>query len=97
VQQREDGQIASSLWILIVTLEAQRAPAAVNRPAGGEDAVRALWLLVQKGFPGEVYKICSGTGHKIERVLEILVNMTTRPIPVEPDPRRLRGAVAPEV
>ena len=62
-----------------------------------EDAVRALWFLVQKGVAGEVYNICSGAGHKIETVLKMLVNMSTRPIPVEADPRRLRPVDEPAV
>ena len=56
-----------------------------------EDAVRALWLLTQKGTPGEVYNVCSGMGHKVQTVLEILLQMGTRPIPVEHDPVRVRS------
>jgi len=62
-----------------------------------EDAVRALSLLVQNGVPGEIYNICSGVGRKMVTVLQILVNMGTRPIPVEPDPRRLRPVDEPVV
>jgi len=62
-----------------------------------EDAVRALWLLVQKGVAGEIYNICSGAGHKIETVLKTLVDMSTRPIPVEPDPGHLRPVDEPAV
>lgn len=62
-----------------------------------DDAVRALWLLVKQGVPGEVYNICSGAGHKIETVLEILVDMGSRPIPTELDPNRLRPVDEPVV
>jgi GDP-4-dehydro-6-deoxy-D-mannose reductase len=62
-----------------------------------EDAVRALWLLLQRGVPGDVYNICSGTGQKIETVLEMLVSMSTRHIPIEPDPMRFRPVDEPVV
>jgi GDP-4-dehydro-6-deoxy-D-mannose reductase len=62
-----------------------------------EDAVRALWLLTQKGTPGEVYNVCSGVGHKVQTVLEILLKMGTRPIQVEHDPVRVRSVDMPNV
>jgi len=62
-----------------------------------EDAVRALWLLAEKGAPGEVYNICSGVGHKIATVLEAFLRMGTRPIPVEHDPTFLRPVEEPSV
>jgi GDP-4-dehydro-6-deoxy-D-mannose reductase len=61
------------------------------------DAVRALWLLAEKGTPGAVYNVCSGVGHSVREVLDILISLATRPIPVEPDPTRLRTADEPVV
>jgi GDP-4-dehydro-6-deoxy-D-mannose reductase len=61
------------------------------------DAVRALWLLAEKGAPGEVYNICSGVGHPVREVLGLLISLATRPIPVEPDPTRLQTADEPVV
>lgn len=55
-----------------------------------EDAVRALWLLIQKGTPGQVYNVCSGVGQKVRTVLELLLEMGSKPIPVEHDPVRVR-------
>jgi GDP-4-dehydro-6-deoxy-D-mannose reductase len=62
-----------------------------------EDAVRALWLLAEKGVPGQTYNVCSGTGHKIGKVLEAFLRMGFRPIPVEHDPALLRTADEPVV
>jgi GDP-4-dehydro-6-deoxy-D-mannose reductase len=62
-----------------------------------QDAVRGFWLLAQGGTPGEVYNVCSGVGHRIQTVLEILLSMASKPISVEHDPARLRGVDAPIV
>jgi GDP-4-dehydro-6-deoxy-D-mannose reductase len=40
------------------------------------DAVRAIWLLAERGVPGEVYNICSGKGYRIAKVLEQLISMS---------------------
>lgn len=61
------------------------------------DAVRALWILAEKGAPGEVYNVCSGVGHSVREVLKILISLATRPIPVGPDPSHLRPADEPAV
>jgi GDP-4-dehydro-6-deoxy-D-mannose reductase len=60
-----------------------------------QDAVRAFLLLTQKTQPGEVYNLCSGVGHQVGEVLDILLAMTKRPIPVEKDPSRMRPADDP--
>lgn len=61
------------------------------------DGTRALFLLAERGMPEEVYNICSGVGRPVRAVLEILLSLATRPIPVEPDPSRLRPADEPVV
>lgn len=62
-----------------------------------EDAVRALWLLVEEGTPGEAYNICSGAGQKIAVVLDTFLRMSPQPIPVEKDPALFRPADEPTV
>jgi GDP-4-dehydro-6-deoxy-D-mannose reductase len=62
-----------------------------------EDAVRALWLLAEKGVPGQTYNVCSGTGQKVGKVLEAFLRMGFRPIPVEHDPALLRTVDQPAV
>jgi len=40
------------------------------------DAVSALWLLAEKGSPGDVYNLCSGVGHRVREVLELLITLS---------------------
>ena len=54
------------------------------------DVVRAYWLAVEKGEPGEVYNIASGRSWKIREVLEMLVAQSSVEIRIEQDPARLR-------
>lgn len=54
------------------------------------DTVRAYWLAVEKGRPGEVYNIATGTGYKIREVLERLIALSDVEVRVETDPERLR-------
>ena len=59
------------------------------------DAVQALWLLAEKGIPGEVYNLCSGQGHTIAAVLERLILLSGRAIPVVRDPQKYRPLDTP--
>lgn len=55
------------------------------------DAVKALWILAQKGKTGDVYNICSGKGYKIKDVLNILLSISNKKIKVrEKAPEKLR-------
>lgn len=54
------------------------------------DTVRAYWLAVQKGTPGDVYNICTGTGITIQELLDKLLAMSTAKVKIEVDPERLR-------
>lgn len=54
------------------------------------DVVRAYWLAIEKGVPGEVYNIASGTTYKIEEMLQKLLSMSTKSITIEHDPSRMR-------
>lgn len=62
-----------------------------------QDAVRALWLLAQKGSPGEVYNLCTGRGYKVRGILELLVAMAEKPIPIRQDPQALRPVDEPVI
>jgi GDP-4-dehydro-6-deoxy-D-mannose reductase len=55
-----------------------------------KDAVKALWLLYEKGKPGEVYNVCSGKGIKVGDVVKILVGMAKTEVKVEADKSKLR-------
>lgn len=59
------------------------------------DTVRAYWLLLRKGKPGEVYNIASGHSVKIADMLDMLLAMTTEKITIETDPARLRPSDVP--
>ena len=59
------------------------------------DMVRAYWMAVEKGEPGDVYNICSGRGLKIREVLEILLSYSKVKVEVKVDPARLRPSDVP--
>jgi len=54
------------------------------------DMVRAYWLALEHGEPGEAYVVASGKAYAIREVLELLLAAAKRPISVEVDPQRLR-------
>jgi GDP-4-dehydro-6-deoxy-D-mannose reductase len=59
------------------------------------DTVRAYWLSLEKGEPGEVYNIASGKGYRIGEMLDILLGFSATGIKVEQDPERLRPSDVP--
>ncbi|CAM5790904.1 MULTISPECIES: GDP-mannose 4,6-dehydratase [Brevibacillus] len=54
------------------------------------DVVRAYWLAVEKGVPGEVYNIASGVTYTIEEMLNKLLSLSQAAITITPDPSRMR-------
>jgi len=54
------------------------------------DMVRAYWLALEHGVPGEVYNICSGLAYTIRQVLETLLGLTHVEVEVRQDPARTR-------
>lgn len=54
------------------------------------DTVRGYWLALEKGTPGEVYNVGSGTTRTIQDMMDILLGMSTVKIEVRQDPARLR-------
>jgi GDP-4-dehydro-6-deoxy-D-mannose reductase len=55
------------------------------------DVIKAYWLSLKKGEPGEVYNICSGKSRSIKSVLDMLLGMSKeKNIKVEQDPARMR-------
>jgi len=59
------------------------------------DVVRAYRLLREKGEPGAVYNIASGTGLTMQKGLDILCAASESEIRVEPDPARFRPSDVP--
>lgn len=58
------------------------------------DFVKAYWLVVEKGTPGEVYNIGSGVAREVREMLDMLLGMTDASIEVRLDPARLRPSDA---
>ena len=54
------------------------------------DIVRAYWLALEKGTPGEVYNLGSGSTQRVGDMLDLLLSMSTVKIEVRQDPARLR-------
>ncbi len=54
------------------------------------DTVRAYWLAVTKGKPGEVYNICTGNGITIQELLDRLIALSGVEVEVREDPARMR-------
>lgn len=54
------------------------------------DMVRAYWLALEHGQPGEVYNICSGRGYTIRQVLDTLIDLAHVRVEVREDPERMR-------
>ena len=54
------------------------------------DIVRAYWLSLEKGEPGEVYNIGSGNAVTIRELLELILSMTDAEIEVRQVPERMR-------
>jgi GDP-4-dehydro-6-deoxy-D-mannose reductase len=61
------------------------------------DMVRAYYLAVTKGEPGEVYNIGAERSYSVRELLDMLLAFSTVPIRVEQDPARLRPSDVPEL
>jgi GDP-4-dehydro-6-deoxy-D-mannose reductase len=59
------------------------------------DVVRAYWLALDKGEPGEVYNICSGKAWVIRDMLDHLLSLTKVKVKVEQDAARMRPSDVP--
>jgi GDP-4-dehydro-6-deoxy-D-mannose reductase len=61
------------------------------------DVVRAYYLVVTQGQPGEVYNIGSGRSHSIQGILDLLVSLGRVAVRVEQDLARMRPSDTPEI
>ncbi|MCU0495371.1 MAG: GDP-mannose 4,6-dehydratase, partial [Chloroflexaceae bacterium] len=59
------------------------------------DVARALWLLLERGTPGEVYNLCSGQATRIGDIVELVRQHGRVPVEVRVDPARLRPVDEP--
>ena len=101
--RQSDKFVASAFAKQIALIEAGRLPPVIrvgNLAAQRDftdvrDMVRGYRLAVERGEPGEVYNIGSGTPRSVQHVLDILLSLTTRAIRVEIDPERMRPSDTP--
>lgn len=59
------------------------------------DVARALWLLLDRGSPGQVYNLCSGHATRIGDILDLVVQQGRVPVEVRVDAARLRPSDEP--
>jgi GDP-4-dehydro-6-deoxy-D-mannose reductase len=59
------------------------------------DVVRAYYVVLQHGAPGEVYNICSGRPRSAGELLNLMLSMSRVPIEVKFDPSRMRAVDTP--
>lgn len=59
------------------------------------DVARALWLLLDRGQPGQVYNLCSGQATRIGDIVEIVRRQGRVPVAIAVDPARLRPSDEP--
>ena len=61
------------------------------------DTVRAYWLALSQGEPGEVYNVATGTSWAISEVLDKLIALAGVKVKIVPDPERLRPSDVPRL
>jgi GDP-4-dehydro-6-deoxy-D-mannose reductase len=71
--------------------------AAVRDFSDVRDIAEAYRLALEKGRPGEVYNICSGTGRRIGDALGILLSASRAKIKIKKDSARMRSADVPRL
>jgi GDP-4-dehydro-6-deoxy-D-mannose reductase len=59
------------------------------------DMVRGYWLALEKGKPGAVYNICSGTSHRIGDILDTLIDISGVKVEVRRETNRMRPSDVP--
>jgi GDP-4-dehydro-6-deoxy-D-mannose reductase len=59
------------------------------------DVVRAYYLAITLGQPGEVYNIGAGQGHTIQNILDRMLKLSRVTFAVEQDPERMRPSDIP--
>ncbi|GHT90160.1 hypothetical protein FACS1894137_19540 [Spirochaetia bacterium] len=54
------------------------------------DVVRAYYLLLEKGVSGELYNICTGIGHTLKEIIDLLAKLLNVNIQTEIDDKKIR-------
>lgn len=94
---RKEGDAASDFARGVVAIERGLAD---GLPVGNLDVIRdlldvrdgveALWTLAERGRPGEVYNICSGTGYSLREAMSIYRALARAEVRERVDPARIR-------
>lgn len=94
---RKEGDVSSDFARGIVAIEAGRQ---ADLPVGNlevvrdfldvRDGVTALQVLAERGRPGEVYNICSGTGTSLRSILDVYRGLARVAVLERFDPSRIR-------
>jgi GDP-4-dehydro-6-deoxy-D-mannose reductase len=61
------------------------------------DVVRSYRLLAERGTPGDVYNVCSGTGVSVQSIADRLLAAARRPIRLVTDPDLVRPVEVPRL
>jgi GDP-4-dehydro-6-deoxy-D-mannose reductase len=83
------AEVGGSNEILTGNLDAQRDFVDVR------DAVRAFTLAADKGTPGQVYNVCSGSAVRIQSCLDEMISMSTKQIKIRIDTGRIQSNDVP--
>lgn len=59
------------------------------------DMVRAYWLIVEQGIPGEVYNVCSGQGYSVKEILDMLMRKAGISVQIVEQAARVRSVDIP--
>ncbi len=101
--RRGDVFVTSNFAKQIAEIEKKKRPAIIhvgNLEAKRDftdvrDMIRAYWLSLEKGQPGEVYNIGTGRAYAMKEVLDLLLALSKVKVKVEVDPARLRPSDVP--
>lgn len=101
--RRGESFVTSSFCRQVAEIEAGKRPAVLrcgNLDARRDftdvrDMVRAYWLALERGEPGEAYVIASGNAYRIGDVLEIILANARCSIEVETAPELMRPSDVP--
>lgn len=61
------------------------------------DVVRAYWLALEKGKPGEIYNVCSGKGRRVSEILDAYLHLAKKKVHVQSERARLRPLDVPKI
>jgi GDP-4-dehydro-6-deoxy-D-mannose reductase len=103
--RRGESFAESSFARQLAQIEAGRRPPvievgnldAVRDFSDVRDVVRAYWMLLEGGRPGEVYNVCSGRGVRLGDLLQTLIEVSGLRVEVRVDASRLRPSDVPEL